>query len=157
MSADTRAILSVVRAARVYRRKSASVICASSGVVSLVAISLPAVIGPGSAEFRAVFVPLGVVFAAWCFRAAYAYVKADAIGVLVVNPIRRHRIEWREISEFALERWGLLPRQGTVHLHDGNSVATWAISGKNPGLHRSDPIVEEMVQDLNTRLRESKL
>ena len=69
--------------------------------MSPLAISLPALIGPDFAS-RWVFVVLGFVLSAWGFRAAYAYVRADDAGVVVVNPIRTRRFSWNEISGFTL-------------------------------------------------------
>jgi len=138
-----------------YRRKSSSVICAVAGLAGIFAVALPAAVGPGNAAFRAVFISLGLVLAAWAFRAAYAYVRADANGVRVLNPLRTRRFAWSEISHFALGRWGVLPRQGIIHLRDGTSFGTWAISGTNPGIRRTDRVVEEMVNDLNSRLAEA--
>ena len=137
---------------QVYRRKSASLIQVGAGLASLGAITLPALIGPGGFVFRAIFVPFGIFLATVAFRGAYAYVRADDTGVRVVNLWDARELRWDEIDRFVLRRKGILPRQGVVCLHDGSSFGTWAISGKNPGLHPHDPVAEGMVAALNQRL-----
>jgi len=125
--------------------------------VPIVVLSLPAwfssyVSGP----WRAVFVALGFVLAAFGVRAAMCAVQVDKDGVRVVNPLSVLRVAWSDIECIMLGRRGVFSRMCVIVLTDKSRLGVWAIVGASPSVMKHDPEAEGMVDDLNQRLKEAR-
>jgi len=92
---------------------------------------------PTLATSRSVGVAIMVALAlvsAWFFlwRCARVRVVTGPEGVVVRNVWRTHRFDWPEIERFDLGPGAMQDRTGRVHLADGRTVATFAVSGRPP-------------------------
>jgi hypothetical protein len=141
-----------------YRTRSAVIgqyVCCVAAVLLIVVPALVDLLDARSdlSSATALFIALGLVIAVFAWRGGRSRVVASDAGVDIVNPWRRHVVAWSAIRTFRLGRWGLLPRQGIVELHDGSRIGMWAISARNPDTYASDPKAERIIEELSTRLR----
>jgi hypothetical protein len=140
-------------ARRVYRSSGCVFSFLLFATVPIAVVSLPALFSSYvSGPWRAVFVALGFVLAAFGVRAAMCAVQVDKQGVRVVNPLSVRRVAWSDIEYFMLGRWGLFSRMCVIVLTDGSRIGVWAIVGASSSVYKQDPEAEGMVDELNQRL-----
>jgi Bacterial PH domain len=141
-------------ARRVYRSSTSAISFLILATGPIVVLSLPALFSSAlSVPWRAVFVAVGFVLAAFGVRAAMCAVQVDGQGVRVVNPLSVRKVAWSDIECFMLGRRGLFSRMCVIVLTDGSRLGVWAIIGSSPSVYKHDPEAEGMVDELNQRLK----
>lgn len=81
----------------------------------------------GGDEYRWLFTGFLLVLMLWAMRLARARVVASSSGVLIINPLRTHSVEWADVSQFEVAA----PAAFLVCV-DGHRIRMWGIQARNP-------------------------
>ena len=137
---------SQARHRQVFRNSaSAAAVVPIGAVVALVVFAAVRVSVPGVVAL--------VAIAAMTLRAALAAVIATDQGMVVRNPLRTHRFNWRDIECFEVGDSARYPGTPLARQTNGRAVAMWAVRDIGNVLGRKPANARRVVDELNARLR----
>lgn len=143
-------MLTSVTPQRVYRSRHQIALFSAIGVVGAgIAVGMLFEV-----ERTSVFLLLIAFLVLWIpcnVRLARSGIFTSEEGVRVANLLSSFELEWTEIEEFRIGRWGVFPYVGLIRLSNGEQKHALGIQERS---NFPDGSGEEMVNQLNSEVRE---
>lgn len=138
---------------KIYRSVEQSVLVALVGIVGAGTVAFSPFANPHSWGNRLGFVLLALAMLYLVVgRIARSHVEVDAQGIRIRNPLKTTELPWKDVSGFALGRYGPFPLMGHVLLVSGMSLHVFGIQAPNRFLRRNSRSAEAIIGALNAEL-----